>query len=249
LNLCVRSFQGIHRIYTVYRMSSRAVPRGAKRRRQQRRRRSSRALVLSREHVIHEALALLDRDGASRFSLRRLANHLGVTPMALYNHVSSKEELVQAIAASVVTNVEYASVRGDWQRVVAACFRTLRAACLAHPGAVSIVQSADVLPAAVFRPMEITLSALERAGFSEDDALRGYSALMTFTLGQVSYQIKGWARGVDPTAAAREGLISRGSFPAVFDAAAQRSWDFDKAFEFGLSTILAGLKAKSRPSH
>lgn len=169
-----------------------------------------------------------------------------MTPMALYNHVSSKGELLQAIADSVVGNVEYGSVRGDWQRVVAACFRTLRTACLAHPGAVSVVESADVLPAAVFRPMEITLTALERAGFGGEDALRAYSALMTFTLGQVSYQIKGWARGVDPTAAANEGRISRAAFPAVVDAAAHKSWDFDKTFEFGLSIILVGLNARSR---
>jgi len=189
---------------------------------------------------------LLDRDGPAQFSLRRLADHLGVTPMALYNHVNSKRELLQAIADSVVSNVKYKPVRGDWKKVVAECFRALRAACLAHPGAISVVESAEALPAAVFRPMEITLTALERAGFGEDDALRAYSALMTFTLGQASYQIKGWARGVDPTAAADAGRISRGNFPAVVDAVVHKPWDFDKAFEFGLSVILAGLKTRSR---
>jgi TetR/AcrR family tetracycline transcriptional repressor len=201
---------------------------------------------LNREHVIAEALVLLDREGPSQFSLRRLADHLGVTPMALYNHVSSKRELLQAIADSVVSNVEYRPVRGDWQKVVAECFRTLRTACLAHPGAISVIESAEVLPAAVFRPMEITLTALERAGVTEEDALRAYSLLMTFTLGQVSYQIKGWARGVDPTAAAGEGRITHRTFPAVLEAAVNTSWDFERAFEFGLSIILAGLKAKPR---
>ncbi|MGH9311131.1 MAG: TetR/AcrR family transcriptional regulator C-terminal domain-containing protein [Vicinamibacterales bacterium] len=50
-----------------------------------------------------------------------------------------------------------------------------------------MVESADVLPAAVFRPMEITLTSLESAGFGEEEALRAYSLLATFTLGQVSY--------------------------------------------------------------
>jgi TetR/AcrR family transcriptional regulator, tetracycline repressor protein len=226
-------------------MSSTAARTHPKRRRPNRRRASARP-SLSREHVINQAVLLLDRDGPSRFSLRRLADHLGVTPMALYNHVSSKEELLQAIADSVVSKVEYGRVRGDWQHTIAACFRTLRKTCLAHPGAVSVVESAEALPAAVFRPMEITLTALERAGFREEDALRAYSLLITFTLGQVSYQIKGWARGVDATAAVREGRISRRTFPAVVDAAAHKSWDFERAFEFGLSTILAGLNAKPR---
>jgi TetR/AcrR family tetracycline transcriptional repressor len=228
-------------------VSSRAAGTRVKRRQQNRpTSKAARRSTLSRDRVIDEALALLDRDGRSRFSLRRLADHLGVTPMALYNHVSSREELLQAIAETVVSKVDYGSVRGDWQKVVAACFRTLRRACLAHPGAVSLVESADVLPAAVFRPMEITLTCLERAGFGDDDAMRAYSLLMSFTLGQVSYQTRGWARGVDPRAAAAEGRISRKTFPAVMDAAAHQSWDFDKAFEFGLSIILAGLNARSR---
>jgi TetR/AcrR family transcriptional regulator, tetracycline repressor protein len=201
---------------------------------------------LSRARVINEALALLDREGLERFSLRRLADHLGVTPMAMYNHVANRQDLLQAIADTVVSNVEYRRVRGGWQKVVAACFRTLRTACLGHPGAVALVESAEVLPAAVFRPMEITLTALEGAGLGVEDALRGYSLLITFTLGQVSYQIKGWSRGVDPAAAASEGRITRRTLPAVVDATDQKPWDFDQAFEFGLSVILAGLNAKLR---
>jgi TetR/AcrR family tetracycline transcriptional repressor len=230
-------------------MSSRAARPPVKRRSQKGRTSSPHGRSrssLSREHVINEALVLVDRDGPSRFSLRGLAKHLGVTPMALYNHVAGKHELLQAVADSVVSNVKYRPVRGGWQKVVAECFRTLRTACLAHPGAILVVESADALPGAAFRPMEITLTALQRAGFGEEDALRTYSLLTTFTLGQVSYQIKGWARGVDPTAAANEGRISRRTFPAVIDAAAHKSWDFDEAFEFGLSVILAGLNASLR---
>ena len=194
--------------------------------------------------MVTEALALLDRDGLERFSLRRLAESLGVTPMAVYNHVDSKRALLQAIADTVVSNVDYGHVRGGWQKVVAACFRTLRAACLAHPGAVPLVESAEVLPAAIFRPMEITLSALERAGMGTDDALRAYSLLTTFTLGQVSYQIKGWSRGVDPATATSEGRISRKAFPTVIQATERRPWNFDQAFEFGLAVIVAGLNGR-----
>jgi TetR/AcrR family transcriptional regulator, tetracycline repressor protein len=106
-------------------------------------------------------------------------------------------------------------------------------------------ESAKALPATVFRPMEITLNALEGAGFSPDDGLRAYYPFMTFTLGQASYQIKGWARGVDAAAAISDGRIDQATFPAVIQASAQRDWDFDKSFEFGLSIILEGLTARA----
>ena len=132
------------------------------------------------------------------------------------------------------------------RRVVRGCFRALRHACLAHPGAIPLIESADVLPAAVFRPMEITLDALHGAGFSSDDALRAHALLTTFTLGQVSYQIKGWGRGVDAQSAVSDSRITPTAFPAVVRAVSFRNWDFDKSFEFGLSTILSGLSARTR---
>jgi TetR/AcrR family transcriptional regulator, tetracycline repressor protein len=199
---------------------------------------------LNRNLVVVEALAMLDQEGLERFSLRRLADRLGVTPMAVYNHVSSKRDLLQAVADAVVSEVDYSAARGDWRRVVGTCFRTLRKTCLAHPGAVPLIESAEQLHPSIFRPMEITLAALRGAGLGATDAVRAYFLLTTFTLGQVGYQIRGWGSGVDPRAAVREARISRSAFPAVVDARVQDQWNFDQAFEFGLSVILAGIGAR-----
>jgi len=189
---------------------------------------------------------MLDRDGFERFSLRRLAEHLGVTPMAVYNHISGKEALLRAVAEHVVAGAKYRAVRGDWRAAVRDCFRTLRRTCLAHPGAVPLIESAEALPPSIFRPMEITLTALEGAGLSSRDALRAYFLLTTFTLGQVSYQIRGWGRGVDPGSALRDDRLERDAFPAVVQAVSSRPWDFDASFEFGLAVIIAGLGAQRR---
>jgi TetR/AcrR family transcriptional regulator, tetracycline repressor protein len=202
--------------------------------------------TLSRPRVVKEALALLDREGAHGFSIRRLAEHLGVTPMAVYNHVASRDDLLQGIASAVIEEVKYPSPAGDWRKVIRLCYRALRRACLAHPGAVPLIESADALPLAVFQPMEITLTVLQRAGFTSGDALRAHFLLTTFTLGQVSYQIKGWGRGVDAATAMREGRIAADSFPAIAHTASLENWDFDRSFEFGISTILAGLAASVR---
>jgi AcrR family transcriptional regulator len=188
---------------------------------------------------------VLDREGAKRFSIRRLAEHLGVTPMAVYNHVSSKGDLFQGIADAVIEEIKYPSPAGDWRRVIRLCFRALRRACLAHPGAVPLIESAEVLPPAVFQPMETTLTALQDAGFSPGDALRAYFLLTTFTLGQVSYQIKGWGGGVDVATAIKAGRIAPETFPAIGRGASLTNWNFDKSFEFGLSIILTGLTRRT----
>jgi AcrR family transcriptional regulator len=44
------------------------------------------------------ARALLDREGAEAISMRRVAEAVGITPMAIYRHFSDREGLLNAIA-------------------------------------------------------------------------------------------------------------------------------------------------------
>ena len=52
--------------------------------------------MLSRDKVLVAAVTLLDEQGLAGLSLRALARRLGVAPMSLYNHVASKEDLLDA---------------------------------------------------------------------------------------------------------------------------------------------------------
>ncbi|MDQ5875096.1 MAG: TetR/AcrR family transcriptional regulator, partial [Actinomycetota bacterium] len=52
---------------------------------------------LNRAVVLSAALDLIDRDGLEELSMRRLAAHLAVSPMALYNHVPHKEALLEGV--------------------------------------------------------------------------------------------------------------------------------------------------------
>ena len=52
---------------------------------------------LSRDLIIQQAFALLDSQGPGALSMRRLADHLGVAPNALYTHVRGKADLVEGL--------------------------------------------------------------------------------------------------------------------------------------------------------
>lgn len=199
---------------------------------------------LTRSHVLATALTMVDENGPAAFSMRRLAKRLGVTPMALYNHVRSKEDLLQAVAALVVDGVVWAEY-DDWRVQIRDCFRALRQACLAHPGAMPLIEAADELPVSIFRPMELTISALRRAGLDFVDALRVYHLLTTFTLGQIAYQTRGWSRGVDAAAVGRSMRLDPAFFPNVSRVTDLPEWDFEASFEFGLSVILNGVAARA----
>jgi TetR/AcrR family transcriptional regulator, tetracycline repressor protein len=177
--------------------------------------------------------------------MRALAHRLGVSTMALYNHVSGKQDLIQGIAQAVVQDFQIPSGDGDWREQVRACFRALRKVCLANPRSIPLVEMAEVLHPAVFRPMEATLGALQRAGIDLQEALQAYFLLTNFTMGQVSYEIRGPFRGLDPAQALRRGAILPADFPLVAQAASIDEWDFDAAFELGLDVIIEGLAARA----
>jgi TetR/AcrR family tetracycline transcriptional repressor len=198
--------------------------------------------ALDRTGIVAEAVALLDREGPDALTMRGLAAALGVSPMALYNHVSGRDDLLRAVAERLVAEVTFASDHEDWREALRFCFRQLRATILAHPGAVRLMEQIDQAPLAVFSPMEVTLEALEKAGLTGEAALRAYFLLTNFTMGQVSYEVRGPFEALDPTTALARGQLRGAGFEHIESTAASEGWDFDAAFEFGLSTIIAGLE-------
>jgi TetR/AcrR family tetracycline transcriptional repressor len=198
--------------------------------------------------VLDEARRLLEARGPEALSMRALAQSLGVSPMALYNHVSSKQDLFRGIANAVVQDLRIPERRGPWRERVRAYFRALRKVCLANPRTIPLVEATDVLHPAVFRPMELTLAALAEAGIKPRAALEAYFLLTNFTMGQVSYEIRGPFGGLDPGEALRRQTIAASEFPLVAKAVSAGAWDFDAAFERGLNVILEGLAAGAKRS-
>src|SRR5262249_3140269 len=91
---------------------------------------------LSRSAVVDRALTLADRDGLDALTIRRLAQDLGVTPMALYWHFRSKEELIAGITDRIWrelrTEVDPAA---SWQAQLRGLLESLIDVLRAHPSA------------------------------------------------------------------------------------------------------------------
>ncbi|SDQ75290.1 TetR family transcriptional regulator [Microbacterium sp. cf332] len=66
---------------------------------------SARGTRRSKDDVVDAALELLDRVGLPDLSMRRLAEHLGVQPSALYWHVENKQELLAAVSGRILATV------------------------------------------------------------------------------------------------------------------------------------------------
>ena len=70
-----------------------------------------RRVPLSRDRVLRAAVALADDAGIESSTMRRLAQELGVVPMALYKHVANKDQLLDGMVDVIVGEIHPAGRR------------------------------------------------------------------------------------------------------------------------------------------
>jgi TetR/AcrR family transcriptional regulator, tetracycline repressor protein len=141
---------------------------------------------LSRETVVDGALALTDAEGLEGLTIRRLAQHLGVTPMALYWHFKNKEELLDAVADRLWSLVSTETDQAlPWPERLRALMTAMVDVLRAHPQAAALLFTTQPYAATnCFDIMEVALGIFAEAGFSpaEGAALCGHGLRTTTTL-------------------------------------------------------------------
>jgi AcrR family transcriptional regulator len=134
---------------------------------------------LSVERIVRAAIGIADRDGLEAVTMRRLADSLGVRPMALYTYVPGKSELLDLMLDTVYGEMPQAAWPGDgWRERLVAVAHDNRALFEAHPWAATITTSRPPLGPGLMAKYEHELSALANAGLDDVET----DAALTFLL-------------------------------------------------------------------
>jgi TetR/AcrR family tetracycline transcriptional repressor len=121
---------------------------------------------LSKRAVVERALKLADADGLDALTIRKLAQDLGVTPMALYWHFRSKDDLLEGMAEQVWSEIEVRVDRSvPWWSQLQAGLESLLKVLRAHRSAPQLMQEHEKRNEAALRATEVTLDILRTAGF------------------------------------------------------------------------------------
>src|SRR6266487_1295444 len=141
-------------------------------------------MQLTRERIVAAAVRLIEREGVTAISMRRIAGELGCAVMSLYNHVPGKDALLDGVAEHVLAGIEV-PVQPDasWQEQVRAQARAFRQIARAHPRCTMVVVSRPNTSAAALRPFEQALSTLADAGFGGADSVRMVRTFIAYVLG------------------------------------------------------------------
>lgn len=170
--------------------------------------------------------------------MRGLARQLGVTPMALYNHVEDKQAVLDAVAERILSGISRPQAGSPWQERIESIFTQLRAAYLRHPKAVVLVQTATRASVPMLTPMQSALQALGDAGLGPIAALEAWAGLVGLTNGHAAYQINRhlWTRS-------ETARVDSEQFPAIGRALRSGAFDWDRSFEHALKAQIARLEA------
>jgi AcrR family transcriptional regulator len=123
---------------------------------------------LSKERVLGAAVALADEGGVDALSMRRLAQELGVVPMALYKHVANKDEMLGGMIDVVVGEIDPPLSGTDWKTAIRQRVLSARSALLRHPWASQVIESRTDPTPAVLKYMDSMVGMFRAGGFSID---------------------------------------------------------------------------------
>jgi AcrR family transcriptional regulator len=209
---------------------------------------------LSRTSVAEHAVKLADTEGLGAVTIRRLAQDLGVTPMALYWHFKNKDELLLGIADHMLAGVKATRAAGDpWQRQLRAMVEALVSVMREHPSLPDLMQMLDKqLVASFSRATNDALELLARGGLAIEESYWVASYLMHGSIGLVAAQ-PGCPATMTVSQAAewrRQKRLSLEKLPAdeypmvvKFARTIEKEPDVERYYRFGIDLLMAGVTA------
>ena len=210
-----------------------------------------RRVPLSRGRVLRAAVALADNGGLESLSMRKLADELGVVPMALYKHVANKEVLLDGMIDVVVSEIDPPVPGAERKSAVRQRILSARRALLRHPWASRVIESKKNPTPVVLEYMDSMIGLFRAGGFSVNLTHHVMHTIGSRVLG-FTQELFNESRTVDPEMQAIMLREMGSQFPNVLAIAMAASHEGESVvgpgcddqfeFEFALDLLLDGFE-------
>jgi TetR/AcrR family tetracycline transcriptional repressor len=206
-------------------------------------------MTLQRSQIVATALQLLNQDGLDGVTVRKVATHLNVHVGGLYWHVKNKQDLLDEMANTILSE-EFAAVQPPepgqvWSDWLVAIAQRLRKAMLAYREGGRVVAGAHLHRAVTLAQLFVGIvDALRAEGFQADEARWLCMTVVSYTFGFV---IEEQAGPTPDTIAQLQATGPHHPFlTAVLEDVSARDLDLQTDFRMGLNYIITGAQASRR---
>lgn len=214
------------------------------------------------DEVIQAGIAVADAEGLPAFSMRKVADRLGLKLMSIYTYVPGRAELIGLMVDEVTGEREHPPHRGDLRERLTGVAWHLWDEYHRHPWLLQVESSRPWIGPNGSERYEWQLAALDGAGFTDLEMDQIVTMIGAFTAGSASTSVAA-RRTAEQTgisdadwwavnAPILERVMPPGAYPLagrVGTAAGQEYnavGDPDRSFRFGLARLLDGVELLRR---
>jgi len=192
------------------------------------------------DQILETAARLIDVDGVETFSMRRLAEQLGVAVTSIYWHIGGRDKLFDSLVERLLGQMAHLPVDGENPvDRIASIARSQRRMLIEKQNLLAIAHERDRTPQ-LFLPIQQRLAAeLSELGITGSDAALLVRVVEVHVISSAVMQFSA-VRGAkhdeeDPS-------LWAGAWPDQdLVEALQSPTDYDAVFEYGLNALLAPL--------
>ena len=200
---------------------------------------------VSAQTILDTAAGLIERQGVEAFTMRGLAEELGVAATSIYWHVGGRDKLFDSLVDRLLSEMAHLPINGDTPvERIASLARSQRRVLIDRQHLLAIAHERDRTPT-LFLPIQQTLAALlAEMGVTGTEAALVLRAVQVHVISSAVMQFS-----------AVRGAKHEEEDPSLWDdewpdqalvRALQSPTDYDAVFEFGLNALLATLQRNGR---
>lgn len=198
--------------------------------------------ALDAEAILDTAARLIERQGVDSFTMRGLAEELGVAVTSIYWHVGGRDKLFDSLVDRLLGEMAHLPIDGSNEiERIASLARSQRRALIDRQHLLAIAHERDRTPQ-LFLPIQKRLAALlADLGVAGTDAALVLRAVQVHVISSAVMQFS-----------AVRGAKHEEEDPSLWDdkwpdqalvRALQSPTDYDAVFEYGLTALLATLRS------
>lgn len=164
---------------------------------------------LTPETILRAGLRIARRDDLGTLTMKKLAEELDVTPMAIYRHFRNKADVVDGILdlfvrEAAVTEHAGADHPENWRTWLLLTFSAMRRALVQTPSVMPFFTTLSRLGPAAWATVEEVLAVLRGAGLSDQAAVEAFLGMASYTIGAAGIEAAWMRQAMETTAGIEE---------------------------------------------